>query len=104
VLTLSGGDRTGYSNETAATTPRAASEAASGSGGGGGGGCFIATAAGKLGFPEEGRGRAIGICAALLVIVLVVWEKTRQNHRQPVVIDPNRRPDREETDSGLTPG
>ena len=42
VLTLSGGDRTGYSNETAATTPRAASVASAGSGGGGGG-CFIAT-------------------------------------------------------------
>ena len=93
VLTLSGGERTGYSNEAAATTPRAAGVAASssGGGGGGGGGCFIAAAAGSVEIFERGRGAVIGLCAALLILVLVVWEKVRQGHRQPVVIRCNRR-------------
>ncbi|BBO68322.1 hypothetical protein DSCA_22520 [Desulfosarcina alkanivorans] len=102
VLTLSGGDRTGYSNETAATTPRAVGTASSGSGGGGGGGCFIATAAEKRAFFEKGRGMTIGLGAALLILVLIVWEKTRQIHRQPVVIHPSHRSDGTGTESGPT--
>ena len=103
VLTLSGGDRTGYSNETAATTPRAAStdsSGAGGGGGGGGGGCFIAAVAEKGEFFEKGRERTIGFSAVLLILVLIVWEKTRQIHRQPVVIHPSHRSDR----TGPEPG
>jgi subtilisin family serine protease len=93
VLTLSGGDRTGYSNEAAATTPRAASVAASSSdgGGGGGGGCFIRTAAGNVDFFKKGRGPVLGFGAALLVLVLIVWEKIRQNNQQVVEIRSNGR-------------
>jgi subtilisin family serine protease len=47
LLTLSGGARTGYSNETTVTTPQrlfAESAGSGGGGGGGGGGCFISVA------------------------------------------------------------
>ena len=96
VLTLNGGDRTGYSNEAAATTPRAASVAVSSSdgGGGGGGGCFIRTAAGNVDFFKKGRGPVLGFGAALLVLVLIVWEKIRQNNQQVVEIRSNGRVDR----------
>jgi subtilisin family serine protease len=94
VLTLNGGDRTGYSNEAAATTPRAASVAASSSDGGGGGGCFIGTAAGNVDYFRKGRGPVLGFGAALLILVLIVREKIRQNNQQAVEIRSNGRVDR----------
>lgn len=94
VLTLSGGERIGYSNETTATTPRATDVAASGDGGGGGGGCFVATSAGQVNVFEKGRARAPAFGSALLIAVLIVWEKIRQRRRQAVVVESRDRLDR----------
>ena len=73
VLTLSGGERTGYSNEAAATTPRAVSSRSGGGsgGGGGGGGCFIS--AGVGGRPSQPMGGLpktflVGILGILLLL------------------------------------
>jgi len=87
LLTLSGGERTGYSNETAATTPRTVSSTAgSSSGGGGGGGCFIAT---DFGGWDVGRLvwiRPIAVAVAILMLVLIVAISLRRKIERPVII------------------
>jgi len=92
VLTLSGGDRTGYSNEAAATTPRSVSSAASGgSGGGGGGGCFII--ADCVGWdPHWMEGLRLFILAGgILMLLLVVAIGVQRKLERPLVIDATRR-------------
>ncbi|HSO18044.1 MAG TPA: fibronectin type III domain-containing protein [Desulfosarcina sp.] len=93
VLTLSGADRTGYSNESAATTDR--SVVASGGGGsGGGGGCFVAADFAGWDDQKEARIRAIAIGALLVVLVLVVSVALRRSMDLPAAIDaPRRRED-----------
>lgn len=74
VLTLSGGDRTGYSNEAEATTPRSVSAgtaAGSGGGGGGGGGCFIAAAGSERNLACHIDHAALRLGTA--VVMLLVW-------------------------------
>lgn len=68
VLTLSGGDRTGYSNEASATTPRSVS-AGIAAGSGGGGGCFIA-AAGSGGYhADHDNQTAVRLCATVALLL-----------------------------------
>ena len=93
LLTLSGGERTGYSNETAATTPRTVSSSAgSGSGdGGGGGGCFIAA---DFGGWDVGRLvwiRPIAAAVAILMLVLIVAISLRRKIERPVIVGPTGR-------------
>jgi subtilisin family serine protease len=90
LLTLSGGERTGYSNETAATTPRTVSSTAgSGSGGGGGGGgCFIAA---DFGGWDVGRLvciRPIAAAVAILMLVLIAAISLRRKIERPVIVGP----------------
>jgi hypothetical protein len=97
LLTLSGGERTGYSNETAATTPRTVSSATGGSsgGGGGGGGCFIAA---DFGGWDVGRLvwiRPVAAAVAILMLVLIVAVSLRRKIERPVVIGPTDRRNRE---------
>ena len=70
VLTLSGGERTGYSNEAMATTPRAVSSRSGGGsgGGGGGGGCFV-----TAGFDDWNSGAADGLPLQLLMGTLGIF-------------------------------
>ncbi len=71
VLTLSGGDRTGYSNEAAATTPRSVPAGGiADSGGGGGGGCFIRSANGAGHLSDTTRHAMVRLGAAILLFVL----------------------------------
>jgi len=95
VLTLSGGDRTGYSNEAAATTPRAVSSATGGGsgGGGGGGGCF-ATADCVGWNPQWMEGLRLFILAGgILMLLLIIGIGVQRKLEQPMVIDAKRRPE-----------
>lgn len=90
LLTLSGGERTGYSNETAATTPRTVSSTAGSSSGdgGGGGGCFIAA---DFGGWDVGRLvwiRPIAAAMAILMLVLIVAISLRRKIERPVIVGP----------------
>jgi hypothetical protein len=70
VLTLSGGDRTGYSNEAVATTPRSVSAGvATASGGGGGGGCFISAAGSGRHLLDPTNPAAVRLGAAVLLLI-----------------------------------
>ena len=93
VLTLSGGDRTGYSNEAAATTPRSVSSAAGGGsgGGGGGGGCFIT--ADCVGWdPQWMEGLRLFLFAGgVLMLILIIGIGVQRRLEQPMVINARRR-------------
>lgn len=83
VLTLSGGDRTGYSNEAAATTPRSVSAGiAAGSGGGGGGGCFVAAAGsgGNLAGHIDHATLRLGTAVVMLLAWLRIGRLRRRRH------------------------
>ena len=96
VLTLSGGDYTGYSNEAAATTPRSVSAGVADSGGGGGGGCFI-SAAGSGGHPAGLADHAVvqlGAAIFLLAFGLLL-ALYRKDLRHRVMLRQVCRPGRE---------
>jgi hypothetical protein len=80
LLTLSGSDHTGYSNETTATTPQSLTRHASGAGeNGGGGGCFVATVVDQAtvhGSPT----RRNPVCVAALALFLAGLWKTVTTH------------------------
>ena len=90
VLTLSGGDRTGYSNEAAATTPRAVSSA-SGGGSGGGGGCFIT--ADCVGWDPlwMEKVRLFILAGGILMLLLIVAIGVQRKLERPLVIDTEQR-------------
>ncbi len=86
VLTLSGADRTGYSNEAAATTPRTVASATSGESGGGGGGCFIT--AGTAGWHNRQNAlRDVVIGAVVVLMILTVGVALRRCIQLPAAID-----------------
>ncbi len=85
LLTLSGTDRTGYSNETIATTPQALirhTSSAGESSGGGGGGCFISTLDGATHIPGRTSHRIIfsmavlSLCLAGLLTKPTLWSNS----------------------------
>ena len=82
VLTLSGSDHTGYSNETAATTARSVSAGiAADSGGGGGGGCFISATGSEghlWGHINLAALQFLGTAAAILLAWLPIVRLRRQ--------------------------
>lgn len=93
LLTLSGGERTGYSNETAATTPRTVSSTAgSGSGDGGGGGCFIAADFGGWDAKQIKWVRWLTVTGAIFVLFLIAVIGLRREMERPIVfgITPHR--------------
>jgi len=104
LFTLSGGERTGYSNETAATTPIAVSSAAAATpstvsstvdinsgGGGGGGGCFIAADLGGWDIGCLSRIRPFAMAVAILILVVIVAISLRQRIERPVIVGPASR-------------
>ncbi|WP_319524125.1 S8 family serine peptidase [uncultured Desulfosarcina sp.] len=88
LLTLSGGERTGYSNETAATTPRAVSSTvgSSSGGGGGGGGCFISADFGGWDVGCLVWLRPVAVVVAILMLILIVAVSLRQRIERPAII------------------
>jgi len=92
VLTLSGGDRTGYSNEAMATTSRTTASTVGADSGGGGGGCFITTDLCGWNDQEGDRIRAIVIGGLLVLLILVICIALRRNMRPPVVIGADEPP------------
>jgi subtilisin family serine protease len=94
VLTLSGADYTGYSNEASATTPRAVTASSSGGSGGGGGGCFIAMETIGWDPQQAGRIRAIAVGAGLLMLIVIVSIGLRRRMERPVEIETRRPPEK----------
>ena len=90
VLTLSGTDHIGYSNEASATTPRAVTASSSSGSGGGGGGCFIAVEAVNWDPQTAGRIHAIAVGAGVLVLIVIVVIGLRRRMERPVEIETRR--------------
>jgi hypothetical protein len=94
VLTLSGADHTGYSNEASATTPRAVAAFSGGSsGGGGGGGCFITVEAVSWDPQQAGRIRTIAVVAGVLMLIVILSIGLRRRMDRPVEIETRRHTD-----------
>ena len=95
VLTLSGGERTGYSNEAAATTPRSVTSAAGGGagGGGGGGGCFVTAEAVDWDVQWLERLRPFILAGGALLILLIVGIGVQRKLERPLVIEASHRAD-----------
>jgi subtilisin family serine protease len=91
VLTLSGGDRTGYSNEAVATTPRSVSAGvATASGGGGGGGCFISAAGSGRHLLDPTNHAAVRLGAAIILLVCGFRALRSRNRRHRTMVRQTR--------------
>jgi hypothetical protein len=95
LLTLSRGERTGYSNETAATALSTVSSTVDISSGGGGGGCFIAADFGGWDIGRLAWIRPIAVAVAILILVVIVAISLRRRIERPVIVGPAGRRNRE---------
>jgi hypothetical protein len=93
VLTLSGGDRTGYSNEAAATTPRSV-VAGIAADSGGGGGCFISAAGRGVYLVGLANHAIVQLGAAIILLVLGLRILCLRGLRHRVMVKQACRPGR----------